>query len=266
VRVNVAADPPTITKLKPAGAGGWYDWAYHPQDGRLYAVDGDDGSLLHLDQSADPLKKVLVKGCFPKAEAPKQGERGLYSAVFFNTAGHLYAVDTAGNVNKLDLTASTQSKPLTGDDLRETTSTRVGGGKIQVDDLQVQDSAGQVLHQEIPEQYDRIGAEIKPRDDHPYQTNDPAPGWDYSYRLTLTARQTDVRKWRVTFDLPAHAQIKTWGMSIEHHDGHQAYLHSQEDRLIPAGKSQIFDFILWVPKDEQLPTMELRNVHAVRLG
>lgn len=266
VRVNVAADPPTITRLNPAGGGGWYDWAYHPGDGRLYAVDGDDGSLILIDMSANPLKTVLSEGCFPKAEAPKEGERGLYSAVFYDTNGNLYAVDTAGNVNKLDLTASTKSKPVTGEDLRQMKSERVGGGRLKLDGLQVQDSAGQVLHQEIKERYDWIGATITPRSDHPVETSTPAPGWEYSYRLTLTARQTDVHEWRATFDAPVNAKIKSWGMEIQNHDGRQAYLHSQEDRVIHAGKSQDFDFLLWVPKDEKLPTMELKNLQAARLS
>jgi hypothetical protein len=54
-------------------------------------------------------------------------------------------------------------------------------------------------------------------------------------------------------------------MEIEHHDGRQAYVHSQDDRLIPAGKSQDFDFMLWVPRDEKLPSMELKHLQAVRL-
>jgi outer membrane protein assembly factor BamB len=266
VRVNVTSNPPRVTQLNPAGSGGWYDWAYHPKDGQLYAVDGNDGSLIRIDQNANPLKKVLAAGCFPKAESAKQGERGLYSAVFFDTAGHLYAVDTAGYVNKLDLTASTKAKPVTSDDLKQAKSERVGGGRLRLDNLQVQDSAGQVLHQEIKEQYDWIKAEIKPRSDHPTETWEPARGWEYSYRLTLTAGKTDVRQWRATFDLPAYARLKTWGMEIKHHDGRQAYLHSQQDRLIHAGQSQDFDFMLWVPLDRKLPSMELKHLQAVRLG
>jgi hypothetical protein len=262
VRVNVAADPPTVTKLNPAGAGGWYDWAYHPKDGRLYAVDGDDGSLILIDQSANPLKKVLVKGCFPKAEATEPGERGLYSAVFFTTAGHLYAVDTAGNVNKLDLTGSTQSRPVTGDDLRGVQSGRVGGGRLKLDGLQVQDSAGRVLHQEIKEQYDWIDAKIVLMDGHPYETDDPAPGLEYNYRLTLTARQTDVHRWRVTFEMPANWLIKSWGTDIDinYGKGHQAYIEPKEEGLIPAGKSQDFYFGLWAPKKD------LQHLQAVRLS
>jgi hypothetical protein len=143
VQVDVSADPPKVTQLNPAGSGGWYDWAYHPKDGQLYAVDGNDGALIRIDRKANPLKKVLRAECFPKAEAVKPGERGLYSAVFFDTAGYLYAVDTAGNVNKLDLTGSTQAKPVTGDDLRQVKASRVGGGRLKLDGLQVQDSAGQ---------------------------------------------------------------------------------------------------------------------------
>jgi hypothetical protein len=262
VRVNVAANPPTITKLNPAGAGGWYDWAYHPKDGRLYAVDGDDGSLILIDQSANPLKKVLAQGCFPKAEAHDPGYRGVYSAVFFTTEGALYAVDSAGNVNKLDLSASTQSRPVTGDDLRNVKSSRVGGGKLKVDGLKVVDSAGLVLHQDIPEHYDWIDATIALVNGHPYETEDPASGWDYNYRLTLTARQTDVHKWRATFAMPADSLVKSWGTDIKiHYDGgNHAYIEPKEECLIPAGKSQDFYFGLWVPKKE------IQHLQAVRLS
>ncbi|MCH7233103.1 hypothetical protein L0U85_19910 [Glycomyces sp. L485] len=262
VRVNVATDPPTVTNLHPAGAGGWYDWAYHPKDGRLYAVDGDDGSLIHIDPSANPLKKVLAKGCFPKSESAKTGERGLYSAVFFTTAGHLYAVDTAGNVNKLDLTGSTQSKPVTADDLRDAKSSRVGGGKLKLNGLQVRDSAGQVLHQEIKEQYDWIDAKIAIENGHPYETDDPAPGWVYNYSVTLIARQTDVHRWRVTFELPANWLIRSWGpdVDINYGEGRQAYIEPKEAGLIPAGKSQDFLFGLWAPKKD------LQHLQAVRLS
>ncbi|MCH7232563.1 hypothetical protein L0U85_17130 [Glycomyces sp. L485] len=266
VRVNVAADPPKVTQLNPAGSGGWYDWAYHPNDHRLYAVDGDDGSLIRIDTSANPLKQVLAKGCFPKAEAPESGERGLYSAVFFDTAGYLYAVDTAGYVNKLDLTASTQSKPVSGDYLKQVRSDRVGGGRLKLGGLQVQDSAGQVRHQDIPEQYDWIQAKIVPRKDHPDETWEPGRGWEYSYRLTLTAGRTEVKQWRATFDLPSSARIETSSFVIKHHDGRQAYLYSQDDRHISAGQSQDFDFLLWVPLDHKLPTTDIQHLAAVRLG
>lgn len=264
VRIDVAADPPTVTRLNPAGAGGWYDWAYHPNDGRLYAVDGDNGSLLHIDMAADPLKTVLAEGLFPKAEALKSGDRGLYSAVFFDTAGHLYAVDTAGNVNKLDMTASTKNAPVTGASLKH--SERVGGGRLKLDGLQVQDSAGQVQYQEIDERYEWIHAEIIARTDHPVETWEPDHGWEYSYRLTLTAGKKEVRKWRATFDLPPSAKLKTTSMEIKHHDGRQAYLYSKEDRHIDAGQSQDFDFLLWVPYDHKLPKTDIEHLAAVRLG
>jgi hypothetical protein len=270
VRVNVAADPPTVTTLHPAGAGGWYDWAYHPKDGRLYAVDGDDGSLIHIDQSANPLKKVLAKGCFPKAEAAKHGERGLYSAVFFTTAGNLYAVDTAGNVNKLDLTASTQSNPVTGDDLRGAQAARVGGGKLKLDGLQVQDSAGQVLHQDIEERYEWIDAKITLWDNSPQETSDYLePAWEYTYWLTIKAGRADVHHWRATFKIPTDAILGTWGIDIEKQDDEgQVYLHSDRERdyVIRAGESEKFKFIVALPGKGTPRPLEITHLQAVRLS
>ena len=266
VRVNVASDPPRVTKLNPAGAGGWYDWAYHPNDAQLYAVDGDDGALIRIDTSANPIKRVLAEGCFPKAEGHTAGARGLYTAVFFDSVGNLYAVDTAGNANKLDLTGSTKSKPVTGDSLRNVKAKRVGGGRLKLDGIQVQDAAGQVFHQDIDEKYDWIQAKIVSRTDNPSETWDPGRGWEYSFRLTLTAGKTDVRRWRATFDAPAGARLKTTSMKIKHHDGRQVYLYSEEDRLIKAGASQDFDFLLWVPLDHKLPSTDIKNLLAVRLG
>jgi hypothetical protein len=265
VRVNVAVDPPRVTQLNPAGPGGWYDWAYHPKDEQLYAVDGDDGALIRIDTSANPLKQVLAEGVFPKAQAHTKGARGLYTAVFFDSLGNLYAVDTAGNTNKLDLTASTKSKPATRESLRGVTAAQVGGGRLKLDGLQVQDAAGQVLHLNIDEGYDWIDPKIVARIDHPNQTWDP-DGWEYSFRLTLTAKALDVRQWRATFDLPPTAEIRTSSMEIRYHDGRQAYLYAKKDRVIKAGTSEAFDFLLWVPKDHKLPSMEIKNLAAVRLG
>lgn len=266
VRVDVTADPPSVAKLNPAGPGGWYDWAFHPNDAQLYAVDGDDGALIRIDMSANPLKQILAVDCFPKAAALTPGARGLYSAIFFDSVGNLYAVDTAGNVNKLDLTASTKSKPVTKESLQGVKSVQVGGGRLKLDGLEVQDAAGQVFHQDIPEGYDWIGAKIVPRTDHPVETWEPEHGWEYSYRLTLTAKKTDVHQWRATFDLPPSARLKTTSMEIKYHDGRQAYLHSKEDRLIKAGQSQDFDFLLWVPLEHRLPSMTINHLMAVRLS
>jgi hypothetical protein len=265
VRVDVAADPPRVTQLNPAGPGGWYDWAYHPHDAQLYAVDGDDGSLIRIDTSANPIKKVLAKGCFLKAEAHKEGDRGLYTAVFFDSLGNLYAVDTAGNNNKLDLTASTKGKPVTEEGLRNVKAVRVGEGRLKLQGLQVQDAAGEVLHQNIKENYKWIDHKLVSRTPEPHRTYEP-DGWEYSFRLTLTAGKTEVRQWRATFDLPPNAEIRTTSMKIEHHDGRQAYLDSQADRLIKAGESQDFDFLLWVPKNDKLPSDTLEHLNVVRVG
>jgi hypothetical protein len=120
-----------------------------------------------------------------------------------------------------------------------------------------------VLQQQIEERYDWIKAKIVLRNG-PIETWEPR-GWEYSYRLTLTMGTTDVRHWRATFDVPAKARLDSTAMKIKHHDGRQAYLYSQEDRLITAGKSHDFDFLLWVPQSDKLSTTEIKNLQAVRL-
>ncbi|MET9885218.1 hypothetical protein ABZZ20_19220 [Streptomyces sp. NPDC006430] len=88
--LDLTADPVTATLQNPPGAGGWYDWSYHPVDGRLYAVDGKDGSLLYADPSKDPQKVVLKEGVFPEAQAGSSGFAS-HSAVFFEERGRLTA-------------------------------------------------------------------------------------------------------------------------------------------------------------------------------
>ncbi|MGA5134549.1 DUF6923 family protein [Streptomyces olivoreticuli] len=130
------------TALNPAGAGRWDDWSYHPNDGRLYAVEGDNGDLLHMDFSRSPAKVVLKRAVFPPAEQSSSGGRKSYSAVFFDESGNFYAIDSKGNANVLDLTASTKSKPATKESIG--TSRRLSDTPLPVGDLEVLNAAGMV--------------------------------------------------------------------------------------------------------------------------
>ncbi|MDQ0904812.1 hypothetical protein QFZ22_000797 [Streptomyces canus] len=72
------------------GRGRWDDFAYHPKDGRLSSVEGDNGDLLLVDPSRQPMKTVLKKGAFPPAEASATaGSRKSYSATFFDQGRQL---------------------------------------------------------------------------------------------------------------------------------------------------------------------------------
>ncbi|MFE0176158.1 hypothetical protein ACFWZ2_27930 [Streptomyces sp. NPDC059002] len=124
------------------GAGRWDDWSYHPKDGRLYAVEGDNGDLLYMDWSRSPVKVLLKEQVFPPAEQSKSGGRKSYSAIFFDEDGNMYAIDSKGNVNVLDLTASTESHPATPETIGK--SQRIGDKPLPVDDLEVMNSAGRV--------------------------------------------------------------------------------------------------------------------------
>ncbi|MCX4678573.1 hypothetical protein OG413_25250 [Streptomyces sp. NBC_01433] len=134
------------TALNPAGPGRWDDWSYHPNDGRLYAVEGDNGNLLYMDFSRNPAEVTLKKATFPLAEKSSSGGRKAYSAVFFDEDGNFYAIDSKGNVNVLDLTASTKSDPVTEESVG--LSRRIGNTPLPVGDLEVLNAAG--LIKKIP--------------------------------------------------------------------------------------------------------------------
>ncbi|GGT84587.1 Ig-like domain-containing protein [Streptomyces violascens] len=130
----------TATAGNVAGGGRWDDWAYHPVDGRLYGVEGDNGDLLYFDESKSPVKQLLKTGVFPPAERSASGGRKSYSAVFFSEDGMFYAIDSKGNANALDLTASSASQPITPD--RIDASHRLSNTPLPVDDLEVMNAAG----------------------------------------------------------------------------------------------------------------------------
>ncbi|MEI5102516.1 hypothetical protein RB200_33450 [Streptomyces sp. PmtG] len=125
-----------------AGAGRWDDWSYHPKDGRLYAVEGDNGDLLLIDWSRNPVKVLLKEQVFLPAEKSKSGGRKSYSAVFFDEDGNMYAIDSRGNVSVLDLTASTAAHPATKETIGK--AKRIGDKPLPVGDLEVMNSAGRV--------------------------------------------------------------------------------------------------------------------------
>lgn len=142
VDIDLTKEPPVAKANATPGPGGDYDWAFHPKDGRLYAVDGDNGSLLYF---APPEYKmaVLKEKAFPKADGPSETgiSRPVYGAVFFSETGVLFAIDSAGNAYKVDLTKSEASKPIEAKDVPDYQS--VGGGKIPLaDKIRVIDAAG----------------------------------------------------------------------------------------------------------------------------
>ncbi|WP_238783003.1 hypothetical protein [Streptomyces monomycini] len=128
------------TPGNPPGSGRWDDWAYHPEDGRLYAVEGDNGDLLLIDRTQSPMKQTLKQQVFPPAEQSSSGGRKSYSAVFFSEDGMFYAIDSKGNANALDLTASTRDHPITPSQIG--TSQRLSRTPLPVDDLEVMNAAG----------------------------------------------------------------------------------------------------------------------------
>ncbi|WP_411084740.1 hypothetical protein [Streptomyces sp. cmx-18-6] len=185
------------------GSGRWDDFAHHPKDGRLISVEGDNGDLLHVDPRKNPMKTVLQKQVFPPAEASgSSGSRKSYSATFFDSDGHFYAVDSAGNVNHLDLSGSTVP------DRAE----RIGKGKIPVDGLEVVNGAGRITPMPIPPSYDEILVAKKARGS--WQSSDPQ-GKVYSVELTITAAKAggegkETRKFRISFDLRTAPGARWW--------------------------------------------------------
>ncbi|MGG7575850.1 DUF6923 family protein [Streptomyces sirii] len=259
--IDVTAKTAAVGKLP--GSGRWDDFAHHPKNGRLISVEGDNGDLLHIDPQKEPMKTVLKGQVFEPAEASSSaGSRTSYSATFFDDDGNFYAVDSAGNVNHLDLTG--QAVP----DRAE----RVGGGKIPVDDLEVMNGAGRITPLPVPPSYDDIL--VSKKFNSSWDSYDPR-GKVYSFELTLTAvsvrsgKGEDVRRFRISFDLPtvAGTKVVASGVDVIYQDG-KAYIDAQADQLLPAGKSRPITVQITAPGDPgKLPhEYPLDGLKATRLA
>ncbi|GGT53567.1 DUF6923 family protein [Streptomyces purpureus] len=271
--LDLTANPVTATLQNPPGTGGWYDWAYHPVDGRLYAVDGKNGALLWADPTRNPQKVELKENVFPKAQAGSSGFAS-YSAVFFEEHGRLYAFDNAGNVYRVDLRASTREKPI--DSTLIGTAERVGRGKIDVDKLDIRDAGGDVTEQKLPPAYEAIQFEQKPRQENPWEEPiNGKPMLVYSFEVTLTAKLTQtgkpvpVKKWRILFDEVPGSVVKTEAAKVtKARQDHRFILDTPgDDHLIAAGKSLKVHLRLYVPKETPLEKpLKLGNLAARRLA
>ncbi|WP_158692597.1 DUF6923 family protein [Streptomyces roseochromogenus] len=264
--LQVASEPIKAIAQNPPGGGSWYDWSYHPKDGRLYAVDGKDGALLYANPAANPQKTVLKENVFPKAEAGATGD-ATYSALFFDNVGWLYAIDNAGNVFKTDLRASTASKPIGKDDVR--TAERVGKGKVPVKTLDIRDAAGDVQEQKKPPEYEVIPAKDKLR-------QPPWTEWDeqlkanrvvFSFRVTLGPAEWDVHRWRILFRQIKDAKVVCTAADtkVEEVPGWHV-LDSQKDRLLPKGQTLDVDLQVKIPEKNNPDLKKLPGLQARRLG
>ncbi|WP_335936588.1 DUF6923 family protein [Streptomyces sp. PTD5-9] len=253
----------TATAGHHPGSGRWDDFAHHPKDGRLISVEGDNGDLLHIDPRKDPMRTVLKRRVFPPAEASRSGgSRRSYSATFFDSVGLFYAVDSAGNVNRLD---------LTGDTVPDRAE-RIGHGKIPVDGLEVMNGAGRITPMPIAPSYDEIVVTKKLNGS--WQNYDPQ-GRVYSYELTITAvdkadrRGKATSRFRISFDLrAAHgAKAVASGVDVTYADG-KVYIDSQADQLLEAGSSRPIAVQITVPGDPATLPAEypLDGLRATRLA
>jgi hypothetical protein len=245
------------------GSGRWDDYAFHPKNGRLYAVEGDNGDLLHIDPAKEPMKQILKPRVFPPAEASgSDGSRKAYSAVFFDQDGMFYAVDSAGNVSFLD---------LTDPDAIPDKAQRIDG-RIPVDGLEVMNGAGRIAPLHIDPGYDYIVV------DKHFKTSWAAPwpiqGKVYSYTLTVTAvsptdpdDQRDVRKFRISFDLPSveGAAVESSGVEATAQDDGRVYVESIGDQLLPGGQSRDVDIQVTVPGNGLPHEYPLDGLKATRL-
>lgn len=257
----------TVTKKATPGhrpgGGRWDDFSSHPRSGWLLSVEGDNGDLLHVDTDKDPMKTVLKEQVFPPAEAsPSEHSRKSYAATFFDNEGHFYTIDSAGNVNTLDLT------DVTVPDRAQ----RIGDGKIRVGDLEIVNGAGRITPLPIQASYDEIL--VTKRALTSWETSSPA-GKVYSVELTLATTPKDggtprdVRQFRISFDLPTvtGAKVEASGVVVLCQDG-KAYVDSDTDQLLPAGSSRPVSVQITVPGDPQrLPAeFPLAGLKATRLA
>ncbi|GGU14451.1 YncE family protein [Streptomyces lateritius] len=258
--IDVAAGK--ATPRNAPGGGRWDDFAYHPKNGRLYSVEGDNGDLLLIDPSRQPMKTVLKQGVFPSAQASTAaGSRKAYSATFFDQDGNFYAVDSAGNVNHLDLTTATIPDH----------SQRIGRGRVPVGNLEIMNGAGRITPLPVPPSYDEIT--VTKKFNRTWENSEPR-GRVYSFDLTLTAvskdsgTAEDVRKFRISFDLPTvkGAKAEASGVEVIAQDG-KAYLSSVGDQFLAAGTSRPITVLITVPGDPARLPQEypLDGLRATRL-
>ncbi|MEU3713597.1 hypothetical protein [Streptomyces catenulae] len=245
------------------GGGRWDDFSARPRDGHLFAVEGDNGDLLRIDPERNPMRTVAARRVFPPAEASTSAHsRRSYAATFFDQDGHFFAVDSAGNVNSLDLSAT----EVPGK------AQRIGGGKIPVGDLEVVNGAGRITPLPVRVSYDEIT--VTKRAVQAWESGDPR-GKVYSVELTLTAapkdggEARDVRQFRISFDLPTvpGAKAVASGVTVLCQDG-KAYLEAEQDQLLSAGASRPISVQITVPGDPRALPAEypLDGLKATRLA
>ncbi|MCG7523245.1 hypothetical protein MHW47_02090 [Streptomyces sp. OfavH-34-F] len=250
------------TARRAPGGGRWDDFSYHPKDGRLFSVEGDNGDLLLIDPGRQPMKTVLKRGVFPPAEASATaGSRRSYSATFFDQDGHFYAVDSAGNVNVLDLTTSAVPDH----------AQRIGRGRVPVGALEIMNGAGRITPLPVPPSYDEIT--VAKKFNQSWESGEPR-GRVYSFELTLTAvskdggKAEDLRRFRISFDLPTvkGANAAASGVDVITQDG-KVYLESTADQFLAAGTSRPIAVQVTVPGDPaRLPReYPLAGLKATRL-
>ncbi|MER6013992.1 YncE family protein [Streptomyces bluensis] len=258
--IDIAAQK--ATPRNAPGGGRWDDFAYHPKSGRLYSVEGDNGDLLLIDPGRQPMKTVLKEKVFPPAQASSAaGSRKAYSATFFDQDGNFYAVDSAGNVNHLDLTTGKVPDH----------SQRIGRGRVPVGNLEIMNGAGRITPLPVPPSYDEIA--VTKKFNRAWETGEPH-GRVYSFDLTLTAvskdsgTAEDVRKFRISFDLPTvkGAKVEASGVDVITQDG-KAYLNSVRDQFLAAGTSRPITVLITVPGDPARLPQEypLDGLRATRL-
>lgn len=264
--LDLSSDPVKATAQNAPGGGGWYDWAYHPADGRLYAVDGSDGALLYADPDRTPQKTVLKTGVFPKVTKYR------YTALFFDKVGWLYAIDTDGNVFRTDLRSSTASKPITPE--KVTAAVRVGGGPINVDGLDVVDAGGDITEQKIDPVYARLVTPSqtlrgKWDEEHPKKVT------VFSFRVTLCAKlhkgnkPVAVRKWRLLFDRASADDTVVCPaakVTIRHADNSHVLDTPGEDHFIEAGQELPVDLQVKVPREHKVNLTKLSRLTAHRIA
>lgn len=263
-RFNIGDDKPTLTLMKSSSGGGrWDDWCFNYKDGRMYAVEGDNGDLLYMDFDQNPMKQLLASNIFPTAERNSSGGRQSYAATFFDAAGTLYAIDSAGNAFSLDITKSTDSRPILGQDIRP--AKPIGNGRVDVDDLEVLNAAGCVRPLTIKPSYESL--EI---------SQESLGNWSewpdttiYSIMLTVKNDDRITRKFRVSFDLPQGAEVtQAADLTTEYHEGSVVYLKSRISQVLPAHQTREIALQVRVPGRVAAGETyeELQHLSVQRLG
>jgi uncharacterized repeat protein (TIGR01451 family) len=108
-RVDLTSLPalPPVTQVNVTGAAGFvFDWAYNPDDAKLYGGDSTQGQMAVLDPATGVRTDFAVAGCSPTGPDclfTSLPSGTAYGGAWFNASGRLFLYQNNGFIMEIDL-------------------------------------------------------------------------------------------------------------------------------------------------------------------